>query len=82
MPAGHGLLLSPAGSIHTFFMRMPIDVLYLDRDGTVLRADRAVPPWRLGPIVRRARTVLELPAGTIARTGTQPGDSVVVDPSA
>jgi uncharacterized membrane protein (UPF0127 family) len=77
-----GLVLERCGSIHTFFMRMPIDVVYLDRDGTVLRADGAMAPWRIGPIVRRARTVLELPAGTITRTGTQPGDAVVVGPAA
>jgi hypothetical protein len=77
-----GLVLDRCGSIHTFFMRMPIDVVYLDRQGTVLRADPAVPPWRVGPIVRRARTVLELPVGTIARTGTQPGDSVTLPASA
>ncbi|HEV8636932.1 MAG TPA: DUF192 domain-containing protein [Chloroflexota bacterium] len=76
-----GLVLERCGSIHTLFMRMPIDVVYLDRDGTVLRADQAMPPWRIGPIVRRARTVLELPAGTIVRTATQPGDSVALDPS-
>jgi uncharacterized membrane protein (UPF0127 family) len=75
-----GLVLERCGSIHTFFMRMPIDVVYLDRDGTVLRADAAMPPWRVGPIVRRARTVLELPAGTIERTGTRKGDRLELPP--
>jgi uncharacterized membrane protein (UPF0127 family) len=77
-PSSDGLVLTGCNSIHTFFMRMPIDVVYLDRESRVLRADGAMPPWRLGPIVWKAKTVVELPAGTIARTGTKPGDLLQV----
>ena len=73
-----GLVLSGCNSIHTFFMRMPIDVVYLDKGNRVLRADGAVKPWRVGPIVWKAKTVVELPAGTIERTGTRPGDLLQV----
>lgn len=76
-----GLLLGGCNSIHTFCMRMSIDVLYLASDGTVLRADRAVPPWRIGPIVWRARRVLELPVGAVERSGTVPGDRLVLESS-
>ena len=73
-----GLVLSGCNSIHTFFMRMPIDVVYLDKSNRVLRADGAVRPWRVGPIVWKAKTVVELPAGTIERTGTKAGDLLQV----
>src|SRR6185436_16519042 len=69
-----GLVLEHCNSIHTFFMRMPIDVVYLDRDGQVLRADEAMRPWRIGPLVWRAKRVLELPAGAVARSETRVGD--------
>ena len=73
-----GLVLQGCNSIHTFFMRMPIDVVYLDKANKVLRADGAVKPWRVGPIVWKAKTVVELPAGTIERTGTKAGDLLQV----
>jgi len=70
--ADEGLLLKPAGSVHTFFMRFPIDAVFIDRDGQVTRVVRDLPPWRLAGS-RRARTVLELPAGTCARVGIASG---------
>jgi uncharacterized membrane protein (UPF0127 family) len=76
--ASDGMVLTGCNSIHTFFMRMPIDVVYLDKGNRVLRADGAVKPWRLGPIVWKAKTVVELPAGTIERTGTKAGDLLQV----
>src|SRR5687768_13937149 len=76
--ASDGLILTGCNSIHTFFMRMPIDVVYLDRANRVLRADGEVKPWRLGPIVWKAKTVVELPSGTIERTGTKAGDLLQV----
>ena len=73
-----GMVLEPCGAVHSLFMRLPIDVLYLDEDGRVLRAVPALPPWRLGPVVRSARRVVELPAGTLARTGTGLSDAIVL----
>lgn len=78
LPAGAGLLLEPEWSIHTFFMRFPIDVLFLDSSYTVLAAHDVVPPNRLGPMHRGAHAVLELPAGTIVETKTRPGDNLDV----
>ena len=69
---GEGLLLEPAGSIHTFFMRFPIDVVFLDREQRVLRVVSNVRPWRTAA-VRKARAVLELAAGEAARVGMTPG---------
>lgn len=66
------LLLSPANSVHTFGMRMPIDVAYLDRGLRVL-AVRTMPPGRLGRPRLRARHVLEAEAGAMARWGLRAG---------
>ncbi|CAL9546429.1 DUF192 domain-containing protein [Streptomyces sp. enrichment culture] len=73
------LLLSPAGSIHTFGMRIPIDVAYLDRDLTVLSV-RTMPPNRLGLPRPRARHVLEAEAGAMERWGLRRGTVVRVEP--
>lgn len=73
---GYGLLLRHEQAIHTFGMRIPIDVLYLDCRGRVLRADRAMPPNRVGPLVRGVQDVLELPVGTLERTRTEIGDEL------
>lgn len=71
---GEGLLIEPCAWIHTFGMAFPIDILYLDGEGTVAHACYSLRPNRLGPFVRRAQVVLELPAGTIVRSGTMIGD--------
>jgi uncharacterized membrane protein (UPF0127 family) len=73
-----GLVLEHCNSIHTFFMRMPIDVAYLDREDRVVRLIGELAPWRIGPIAFKANRVVELPAGTLARTGTQLGDRLAL----
>lgn len=72
---GGGLWLEPCRSVHTHFMRFPIDLLFLDQEGRVVRVIRALQPWRISPVVREAVAVLELPAG--AAGPTSPGDRVV-----
>ena len=79
LPEEGGLVIDPCTSIHMFFMRFAIDALYVSGDGVVLRVVPHLRPWRLGPIVLRSRYVVELPAGTAARTGTQPGDQLRVE---
>ena len=85
LPAGGGLIIRPCNSIHMFFMRMPLDVLYCGASGPdgdpVLRVLAGIKPWRVGPIVRGSKYVLELPAGTVARTGTQQHDVIRSEPS-
>jgi uncharacterized membrane protein (UPF0127 family) len=76
---GQGLLLQPAGSVHTFFMRFPIDVVFLDRDGLVTRVVPALRPWRAAGSPK-ARAVLELPAGACAREQIAPGSRLEFDP--
>jgi uncharacterized protein len=71
------MLLSPAGSVHTFRMRLPIDVAYLDRRLRVV-AVRTMQPGRLGMPRLRSRHVLEAEAGTMAGWGIRPGVRVEV----
>ncbi|WP_406725749.1 DUF192 domain-containing protein [Streptomyces sp. GD-15H] len=71
------LLLSPANSIHTFRMRMPIDVAYLDRRLRVI-AVRTMPPGRLGLPRVRSRHVIEAEAGTMAGWSLRAGTRVEV----
>lgn len=76
LAGGEGLLIVPCNSIHTHFMRFPIDVVYVSRDLHVVHVDRAMAPWRFGRIHRAARFVVELPAGAAA--GTEVGDTLAV----
>jgi uncharacterized protein len=73
-----GLLLRPANSVHTAFMRFPIDVVFLDKELQVLDVVQAVPPWRM-KARRGARAVLELGAGEAARQGIAPGESLRIE---
>jgi uncharacterized membrane protein (UPF0127 family) len=75
LPAGEGILLRPAGSIHTFFMRFPIDAVFLDRNNVVVAVERELPPWRVASC-RAARSVVELTAGEAARRGLAVGESL------
>jgi uncharacterized protein len=73
LPEGHGLALAPCNSIHMFFMRIPLDVAFLDGDGRVLRAYHGIRPWRVSRIVRGGKAAIELPAGTLRATGVDTG---------
>jgi uncharacterized membrane protein (UPF0127 family) len=78
LPEGDGLLSEPCNSVHCLFMSIPIDVLYVNPDHRVVALDPEMRPWAIGRIHRRARYVIELPAGTIARSGTRVGDQLRV----
>ena len=75
---GEGMLINPAPSVMTFFMRFPIDVVFLDRDWMVVRVVHALKPWRVAG-ARRAAAALELPAGGAAEAGLQEGDVLVLE---
>ena len=77
---GEGMWLSPCRSIHTFFMRYPIDVVFVGAEDTVL-SQRTYPPWKISGWQTKSRGVLELTAGTLERTGTRVGDKITFDPS-
>jgi uncharacterized membrane protein (UPF0127 family) len=72
-----GLLIEPCNSVHTFFMRFPIDVAFLDRDGVVVRAIANLKPWRATKLYTRAHSTLELAAGTLERAGVVDGDRLI-----
>lgn len=74
---GEGLWILPCEGIHTFFMKFPIDVLFLDRQKRVVKTVQAMEPWRLA-VSLRGRSVVELPAGVIEQSGTSQGDEMEV----
>lgn len=75
-----GLVIVPSDGVHSFFMKLTIDVLHLTKDGTVKKILPAMKPWRIGPIVWGGHAVVELPPGTAVRTGTVVGDQIVIEP--
>ncbi len=77
--AEEGLLIDPCSSVHSFFMRFPIDVIFVDRMHTVVGLTPSMPPNRPYAGARRARYVIELPSGTIAASATQVGDVVRIE---
>jgi uncharacterized membrane protein (UPF0127 family) len=75
---GEGLWISPCESVHTFFMKFPIDLVYMDKSRKVRKVRHAVPAWRLSMCLS-AHSILELPAGTAKQTGTVAGDVLVME---
>jgi uncharacterized protein len=73
---GYGLWIVPCHGVHTLGMGFPIDVVYLDRDRTVVHVQSKLMPWRFAPIRAQAATVLELPVGTVSETKTAIGDKI------
>ena len=70
------LVLKPCSSIHTFFMRFPIDVLFVDKNVQIVRLIQNMPPYRFSPFVWASYLAIELPAGKISQTNTQIGDRI------
>jgi uncharacterized membrane protein (UPF0127 family) len=70
---GHGMLLVRCSSIHTWFMRFPIDVIFVKRDGRIVKLCRDVRPWRL-TFGWGAYAAIELPAGAIEANGVVVGN--------
>ena len=85
LPAGDGLFLTGTNGIHMFFMRFPIDAVFVakaDASGArrVLSVHRGVRPWvGLVPLIRGADGVIELPVGAIDASATAPGDTLRLD---
>ncbi len=74
-PRGEGLWIVPCEAVHTFWMKFPIDLVYLNKRKQVVKVRHAVPPWRISACLR-AHSVLELPAGVARDTNTKPGDQL------
>jgi uncharacterized membrane protein (UPF0127 family) len=75
---GQALWIVPCRGVHTFAMRFPLDLIYLDSGGSVIELLHNVQPWRVAPLRIRAASVLELPVGAIRASGTEAGDRVEV----
>jgi uncharacterized membrane protein (UPF0127 family) len=76
LPPGRGLLLEPCRSVHTCFMRFPIDVIFLNMEGKIIYLVAKMKPYKATPYVKRACRALELPAGILSQSGSVLGDTV------
>jgi uncharacterized protein len=77
LPPGSAMIIAPSNAVHTFFMKFPIDLAFVGRDGRVRKVREAVRPWRMSAALR-AYAVIELPAGTLRRTTTIVGDTLII----
>jgi len=77
MPGCDGLLISPCNSIHTFFMKMNIDVVFLTKDFKVVKVFYNLKPWRMTTMYFKSKHVLEMKAGTLV-PNLQIGESLRV----
>ena len=77
LPPGAGLVLQPGGGIHMWFMKIPLDVVHVDKRDRVTHVVRGIKPWRFGPLFVGGKRAIELPAGAAART--QVGDEIDVE---
>jgi hypothetical protein len=81
LAAGCAMIIAPTSAIHTFFMRFPIDVAFVARDGTILKTCRELAAWRLA-WASGAYAVVEMPAGALDRADTRTGDRLVLSRAA
>ena len=79
LEAGHGLWIVPCQSVHTFWMRFSIDVVFLDEHGKVIHLVESLRPFRISKHLSRARSVIELPVSSIRATETQVGDEIRIE---
>jgi hypothetical protein len=79
-PDGSALVIAPCPAVHTFFMKMRSDIVFASREGVVLKTCAEVPAWRIA-FSMTAFATIELPAGTLARTGTARGHRLALAPS-
>lgn len=75
---GSSMHIKPCSSVHCFFMRFPIDVVFLREDGTIVNIINEMKPWSVSKIYPKAESVLELPAGTATKMGLAVGDRLTV----
>ncbi len=77
-PAGDGLWIIPSRGVHTFAMKFPIDVLYLDTNKLVVHVEQNLKPWRVAKVSMNTASVLELPGDTLKSSGTAIGDEIEI----
>ena len=79
MPVNEAIILRPASSIHTLFMRFALDVIYLDRDDKILKLVPNLVPFRFSA-ASKGHTVLEMASGATSALDLQPGDQLLMAP--
>ncbi len=77
-PEGYAVHIQPCRSIHTYFMKYEIDVLYLNNDMEIIAAESYVRPGTVGKHHKGTTSVIEIPAGTIHKTKIKPGQVVQI----
>lgn len=80
-PSGSGLFLTPCSSVHMFFMKFPIDLVYVDKNMRVVKIVRNLKPWRISFGGFKARSVFEFPSGTINDQNVEIGDIIEIVPT-
>ena len=80
LPYEEALIIQPCNSVHTFFMRFSIDVIFIDKKGRVVRILPNLSPFRISGLYFRAFSAIELCAGTIYKTNTEEGDLLQILP--
>ena len=78
LPSGFALVIPACRQVHTFFMRFPIDVLFLDADNRVICLENGIKPHRVTGYCRGAACAVEFPAGTASEHGLRTGDRIVM----
>lgn len=78
LPEGDGLLITKCDNVHTHFMRMSIDVFYVDAHNCIVDIDPAMKTWRIGRRRNTAAFVIETPRGTALRTQSTVGDQLKI----
>jgi len=78
LPVGEGLWINPCQSVHSMWMRFPIDVIFLSDEKAIIHIVEHMKPFRITKYVSDARSVIELPANTITATQTQVGDRIEI----
>jgi len=76
LPVGDALWIKPCFSVHTFFMKFPIDVIFLNKTNQVIAAVRNLKPNRMTRLYPQSFSVLELPTGTIDASNAKKGDTI------
>jgi len=75
---GNALWIVPSRGVHTIGMLFPIDLIFLGKDKEVVEIEEFVRPFRISRVCLAASSILELPAHTVHRTGTQVGDRLEI----
>lgn len=73
---GEGMIIRPCSSIHTFFMKFPIDVVFLDKSLKILKISSSMPSWRISGCLLGCTEVIELKAGAMKKAGVSAGEYI------